>query len=235
MEMRKAFIALTVLAVLVGAAPALGQTVELVIDIDVTIFGDEGEVTKVAEVAVDPALVGTTCDGHATTTNNSSEWDGNDLIIASGGTTTVVHDFEAVANGITFTEGTVELGDTVTLSIRLGPGGVSSEGLRLVLTCQPAPPPTTTTTTTTSTTTTTTTTTTTQPPRPAPTTTTTTTPPLGATTTTESPPVGGVSAGGGSTAATGNLAVAWTMAGFLALLGALALAVRSKRRISSED
>ncbi len=241
--MRKALIALTVLAVLVGAAPALGYAVEFVIDIDVAIFGDAGEVIEVAEVAVEPALVGGTCDGQGSTANNASEWDGNDLIIATGGTSTVIHDFEAVAHATTVSEGTVVLGDTVTLSIRLGPRGVSSAGLRLVLSCQPVPPPTTTTTTTATTTTTTTTTTTiattttttTLPPRAVEPPATTTPPPTIATATTEPPPVGGVSAGGGAEAKTIDVSVAWTIASALALLGALGLAAGGRRRISSGD
>ena len=228
MLMRRAFYALTVVAVLVGAAPALAQADIVIIDIDRIVRGAEGEIIEVASIAVDPALVGATCGGSARTENNSSEHPNNDFIIESGESTAEILNYERLAGQTTSMTGTLVLGDTVTASIRLGPDRVASEGVAIKLSCliELAPPPTTTTTTTT----------TTQPPeRPAPTTTTTTTLSSGATTTTEPAPVGGVSAGGGSTAATGSLAVSWTMAGFLALLGALALAARGKRRISSED
>jgi hypothetical protein len=219
MLMRRAFYALTVVAMLVGAAPALAQADIVIIDIDRIVRGAEGEIIEVASIAVDPALVGATCSGSARIENNSSEHPDNDFIIKSGGSTAEILDYERLAGQITSMTGTLVLGHTVTASIRLGPDRVASEGVTIELSCliEQVPPPTTTTTTTT---------TTTQPPeRPAPTT----------TTTTEPAPVGGVSAGGGSTADTGVLAVAWTMAGFVTLLGALALAVRGNRRISSGD
>lgn len=226
MLMRRASYALIVVAVLVGAAPALAQADIVIIDIDRIVRGAEGEIIEVASIAVDPALVGATCSGSARTENNSSEHPGNDFIIKSGGSTAEILDYERLAGQTTSMTGTLVLSDTVTASIRLGPDRVASEGVSIELSCviEQVPPPTTTTTTTT-----------TQPTEtPAPTTTT-TSPSSGSTTTTEPAPIGGVSAGGGSTADTGDRTVAWTIAGFTALLGALALAVRSKRRTSSGD
>jgi len=226
------------------AAPAMAQTETIIIEIDGTTRGAEGSITTIAELAVDPAMVGTACTGTTQTTNNASEHPNNDFILSSGTSTAVFLDWEREAGAVVTTSMTLVLGDTITVELRLGPAEVSSGMVVITLSCvQPEPPPTTTTTTTTTTlpptpttttttttpptpATTTTTTTTTTPPTPATTTTTTTTtaPPGSTTTTTEPPPEGGVSAGGGSmAAASGGLGALLLGAGFLA--GTLALVV----------
>ncbi len=212
--MRRGLVAFAILGALFAAAPALAQTNDIEIRLRGNLFAPPGSINQVYFQLVDPALVGQTCSGFAATQNNASVWDNNDLIIASGGTSTEILDFEAESNGTTFTTGTITLGETLTVSIRLGPGGVSSEGLLIVLNCSQPPP-------------TTTTTTTTQPPV----TTTTTQPPV-TTTTTEPPPEGGVSAGGGSEAGGGNSGVIWLGAGGLALVAALGL-LAGGRQVSS--
>ena len=214
------------------AAPATAQTETIIIEIDGITRGAEGSITTIAEVAVDPAMVGATCAGASQTTNNASEHPNNDFILSSGTSTAVIADWEREAGVVVNTSMTLVLGETITVQLRLGTGEVSSGMVSIALTCAQPPPITTTTTTTTSTTTTTTTlppppstttTTTTLPPPPATTTTTTTLPPPPATTTTttttttpaptttttEPPPEGGVSAGGGSMAPASGEAAAW--------------------------
>ncbi len=218
------------------AAPATAQTETIIIEIDGITRGAEGSITTIAEVAVDPAMVGATCAGASQTTNNASEHPNNDFILSSGTSTAVIADWEREAGVVVNSSMTLVLGETITVQLRLGTGEVSSGMVSIALTCAQPPPPTTTTTTTTSTTTTTTTlpppptttTTTTLPPSPATTTTTTTTP-APTTTTTEPPPEGGVSAGGGSMApASSNRGAMLLGAGFLA--GALALVVLTQGR-----
>ncbi len=182
------------------AAPATAQTETIIIEIDGITRGAEGSITTIAEVAVDPAMVGATCAGASQTTNNASEHPNNDFILSSGTSTAVIADWEREAGVVVNSSMTLVLGETITVQLRLGTGEVSSGMVSIALTCAQPPPITTTTTTTTSTTTTTTppattTTTTTLLPPPATTTTTTTTP-APTTTTTEPPPEGGVSAGG---------------------------------------
>lgn len=248
--MRRALFALTVVAVLIGAAPVSAQPVVVIVEVNMTVYGNEGDVIQVAQAVVDPTLVGATCEGTARTENNASEHPGNDLIIESGTSTGVIPNFEAVAGQITSMTTTLILGETITASIRLGPDGVASEGILIQLSCAfvQEPPETTTTTTTApppETTTTTapppepTTTTTAPPPEP----TTTTQPPATTTTgvpedttTTEPPPEGGVEAGGGSTAGTPDDDAAWLVGvGALILLGALVTLAVARARISSED
>ena len=226
--MRKASIAFAMVGLLLLAVPVLAQSNTIVIEISGVNRGDEGDIRRVASVDVDPGMVGWLCTGTAQTENNASEHPDNDFILTSGSSSTEILDWEAVAGGITNTSGTLVLGESITVDLRLGPRGVSSGGVRIVLTCSPPPPPETTTTTVAQTTTTTVaqTTTTTTPPQ---TTTTTTTTPPGDTTTTEPPPVGGVSAGGGATAADGEeIAVLWLTAGALVLLSSAALLARQR-------
>lgn len=209
------------------AGPVLAQSSTIVIEVSGINRGDAGGVITVASVAVDPGLVGWVCSGTAQTENNASEHRDNDFILTSGASSTEILDWEAVAGEITNSSGTLVLGDSIRVDLRLGPAEVSSGGVRIVLTCSPPPPPETTTTTVPETTTTTTvpeTTTTAAPP------TTTTAPPVD-TTTTEPPPEGGVSAGGGATAADGwEVAVLWLAGGALALLSSVALLAGHKLR-----
>lgn len=214
--MRKASIALAISGVLLLAAPAWAQSETIVIEVAGINRGDEGDIIRVASVEVDPGMVGWLCTATAQTGNNASEHPDNDFILTSGGSSTEILDWEAVAGEITHSSGTLVLGESITVDLRFGPRGISSGGVRIVLTCSPPPPPETTTTTVPETTTTTVPeTTTTAPPQ---------------TTTTEPPPEGGVSAGGGATAVAGReLAVLSLAGGALALLGSAALVARQKQ------
>lgn len=199
-------------AVLAGAGTAMAfdcQEEEIHLQFAGNVYGDEGDVVEVARVAVDSHLVGATCTGTPTVTNNESMHPGSDLIISSAGTTVVVTDFESAAGKVSSTTSQLVLGETITASVRLGPHGVASlSGDTVVVATMCQPEPTTTTTT----------------PEP---TTSTTQPPV--TTTTETPR-GGVSAGGGSTAGGSALGAALLgIGGGLALLGALAVATRGLR------
>ena len=215
--MKKASFGLAIIGVLLLAGPVLAQSSTIVIEVSGINRGDAGGVITVASVAVDPGLVGWVCSGTAQTENNASEHRDNDFILTSGASSTEILDWEAVAGEITNSSGTLVLGDSIRVDLRLGPAEVSSGGVRIVLTCSPPPPPETTTTTVPETTTTV------APP------TTTTAPP--AETTTEPPPEGGVSAGGGATAADGwEVAVLWLAGGALALLSSVAFLAGHKLR-----
>ena len=222
--MRKATIGLALLAVLLIAIPAMAQTETDTIEIlvDGIVRGDEGEVIHVLTVTVPEGMVGRTCTGSAESQNNESQHVDNDFILSSGATTGEIPNWEAVPLATTAMSGTLVLGPTVNVDLRLGPSEVSSGGVLIILSCAPPAPPETTTTTTPPPPTTTPPPPTTAPP--PPTTTPTTTP----TDTTEPPPEGGVSAGGGSTAGrSGEAAMLWLGGGALALLGgATVLAMR---------
>lgn len=200
------------LAILSGAGTALGDDCreeEIRIQFAGSVYGGEGEVVQVTQVAVDADLIGATCTGTPTVQNNESMHPGNDFIISSGGTSVVVSDFESAAGKVTTATANLVLGETITVSIRLGPHGVASlagDTVVVATVCQP---------------TTTTTTTTTTPPAPTTSTTSTTQPSVTTTTVT---PIGGVSAGGGSTASGTGLSAALLGVGGLVLLSAFGMA-----------
>jgi hypothetical protein len=227
--------AFAVIGVLLLAVPALAQSNSIPIEISGINRGDEGEIIRVASVDVDPGMFGWLCTATAQTENNASEHDDNDFVLTSGSSSAEILNWEAVAGAIVSMSGTLVLGESITVDLRMGPDRVSSGGVRIVLTCSPPPPP--------ETTTTTSTTTTTAPPE---TTTTTTAPPEATTTTqaqppaevktTEPPPEGGVSAGGGSTAATGITAAEVLVgAGIAALATALGLVFLGRQVNSPRD
>jgi hypothetical protein len=238
--MRRIAFGLVVLGTVLVGLPALAQPApanQIEIVLEGNLFGTPGETYEVHRQSIDSELVGLMCTGTADTTNNESEHPHNDLIIASGDQTAVIYDFEAVSDMVTSTEEALVLGETLTLSIRLGEDGVSSERLVVILNCSQPPPPTTTTTTTAPPPVVTTTT------APPPVVTTTTAPPPVVTTTTrppqvsettEPPPRGGVSAGGGGMAATPNDAAVWLTGGVMLMAAALLLAAtgRGMRRKS---
>jgi hypothetical protein len=203
------------LGVLLLAVPVAAQSNTIVIEVDGIVRGDPGEIFQVAFVNVDPGMVGWLCTGTAQTENNASAHPNNDFILASGGASAEIPNWEAASGEIVSLSGTLVLGESITVDLRLGDDGVSSGGVTIILTCAPPAPPETTTTT--------------APPPPTtapppPTTTPTTTP----TDTTEPPPEGGVSAGGGATSGrSGEAAMLWVGGGALALLGgATVLAMR---------
>jgi hypothetical protein len=234
---RKASIAFVVVGVLLLAVPALAQSNSILIEITGINYSAEGKIIRVASVDVDPGMVGWLCTGTAQTENKDSEHDDNDFILTSGSSSAEILNWEAAAGAIISMSGTLVLGESITVDLRMGPDRVSSGGVGIVLTCSPPPPPETTTTTSTTTTTAPPETTTTTAPPETTTTTqapTTTQPP--AATTTEPPPEGGVSAGGGSTAGTGiTPAEVLVGAGITALATALGLVFLGRQVNSTRD
>ena len=136
--MRNRSIALAIFGVLLLAAPAVAQDATILILIDGIVRGDEGEIFEVAVQEVDSDLVGARCTaGTAQTEEGGSEHPNNDFIIASGGTSAEIEDFEAVSGATVAMSGAITLGDSITVSLRLGPNRVSSGGLVIALTCTP--------------------------------------------------------------------------------------------------
>ena len=232
--MRKASMAFAVVGVLLLAVPALAQSNSILIELTGINRGDEGEIFRVASVDVDPGMFGWLCTATAQTGNNASEHDDNDFILTSGSSSAEILNWEAVAGAIVSMSGTLVLGESIIVDLRMGPDRVSSGGVRIVLTCSPPPPPETTTTTSATTTTASPeTTTTTAPPE---TTSTTQAQPPAEVKTTEPPPQGGVSAGGGITAGTGISAAEVLLgAGMAALATALGLVFVGRQVNSPRD
>jgi hypothetical protein len=132
-----AAVTLTLIIGIVMTGGTAGAVDDIVVSIDSVAFGDEGDRIPISEQAVPAELVGATCTGDLTVTNNESAHNGNNLIITTGGVETPVPDVEAEENLTLEISGSIVLGDTLTVEMELGPGGVTSGGLTLTLDCTP--------------------------------------------------------------------------------------------------
>lgn len=139
--------ALLVLRIAVAGALALaavalpvGASTDISIDFDEVRFGRPGSVLEVAEVDVDPDLVGETCTLEVHAENQVSVHLGNDLIVSTGSAQAVIIGVEDTANGGTDQTYDMALGDKITIDLRFGQDGMSSLGFGLTFDCgQPSP------------------------------------------------------------------------------------------------
>lgn len=140
---------LTVLAgLVVVAAPALqaqeapgpGSTIDIELDFESGVHGDEGTELLLVTEPVPADLVGATCDAVADGSNNESVHPNSDLIIRSANEV-VIPDVEAIPNSVTpAPEGSrLILGETVPVAVRFGADGVFSGGFVVRLTCSTTP------------------------------------------------------------------------------------------------
>jgi len=132
------------IAVLMAAAPAAAQPGVFTIPIDTVVRQPQGSITLLATFDVPPDQQGLTCSADSVATNQQSVHPNNDLLVQTGGSTEVIPDVEAQPDGTSEIVAPVVLGETLTVSLRMGPDGVFSGGLVVTVDCQP--PPTTTTT-----------------------------------------------------------------------------------------
>ncbi len=161
---------LAVMAAWFVIAVPVAQAAAIEISLDTVVTADEGSVTVLASADTPAEIIGLACVGVARAENQPSVHPDNDLIVTSGGDSIILEDVERAPGAVTTAEGLLTLGQTVTVSLRMGPDELFSGGM--VFTVEDCAPPTTTTTTTT------------EPPGGS-TTTTTTEPPGGTTTTTQ--------------------------------------------------
>jgi hypothetical protein len=124
------------------ASPA-GAIDDIVVPIETVVRGAEGDVVQVSSVPVPEELVGDTCSARLVDANNSSTHPNNDLIFTSGSWTATVEDVESEADSSTEIEGSITLGETIVVEVRLGADGVFSGGLTLNLDCEDVIPATT--------------------------------------------------------------------------------------------
>lgn len=205
---------------IVGAATLVGggaivsaQVVDNIISIpvDSILRAPQGSVTLVASAQVPGEFQGVACIAEVEVDNQQSEHDGNDLIVASGGTSGMLENFETEAFGVRTVEIPLTLGSTVDVSLRMGPDEISSGGVFITVDCTQTEPPTT------------------EPPTTAPPTT--TPPEVGTPTTVPGapttsvvaalPPTGGqTGTAPGSLPATGPSGTTWAALAATALLGA---------------
>jgi hypothetical protein len=141
---------------LIAGAPATALE-PLVVPIDTVVRGEAGSTTVLESAAVPPDLQGALCTVTAEAYNQSSPHPDNDIIVSTDGGQVVLYDVEGEPGKVTTASADLVLGDTITLTLVMGPHKVFSGGVTVTFDCQP---PTTTTTEPTTTTTEATTTTT---------------------------------------------------------------------------
>ena len=145
-QARSAGILVLLAAMLVsGSFPAMAID-DIVIPIDTVVRSDEGVLTQLASVAVDPELVGASCVVSAEADNNESVHPNNDIIVSSGSDQVELLDVEGADSLVTIASGTLTLGETVLLTLRMGSDRVFSGGITVTIDCETVPEPTTTTT-----------------------------------------------------------------------------------------
>jgi hypothetical protein len=133
-------VVLVLATMLAFASPAGAQADNFTISLEGVITGQtEGDIVEVANQAVAPALVGATCAVTGATANNGSVHPGNNLIIATGGTTATVPGVEEVPGQVVSGSGSVVLGSNVVVSLEFGPNGNTSGGVTLTFDCASAP------------------------------------------------------------------------------------------------
>lgn len=140
--MRRIQVALVVVvaATLAFVSPASAQDDTFTIAVEGIITGQaEGAIVEVANQAVAPALVGSTCTVTGASQNNGSVHPGNNLIIATGGSSTNVPGVEEVPGQVVAGTGSVTLGTDVVVSVEFGSSGATSGGVTLTFDCAQAP------------------------------------------------------------------------------------------------
>jgi hypothetical protein len=133
-------VAAALMGVLAGSA---GAVHEVVIEYTV-IRGAPGEVVEIANEEVEPWLQGESCAIEVETDNNQSVHPGTDILIVSGADSVTVSDVESESGLVTVAAGELVFGETVVASIRLGPDGIASGGVRTDFLCDQLLPTTTT-------------------------------------------------------------------------------------------
>jgi LPXTG-motif cell wall-anchored protein len=123
------------------ATPAAAQSPAGIVLSEV-IRAAPGSTHVAATVAVDPAHVNGSCDVSVIGENNESVHPNTDIFVVSANEV-AAQDVERMAgNVLTPADGTLLLGETITVRVRLGPDGVFSGGLLTVsFDCTPPPPP----------------------------------------------------------------------------------------------
>lgn len=139
------FVAITIPALPAAAAGGGGETVEgpsIAIPYQ-AVFGPEGSRHLLGSVEVPVEQQGLRCAGVVTDENNESENPGNDLIVVSDGSSVPILDVEGegTENGVHTTVGTLVLGSTVEVWVKLGPNERYSGGSMVATECELPPKP----------------------------------------------------------------------------------------------
>jgi len=117
-------------------SPASAGHGDISLPLNTFVQAGEGEVVQLVSVAVDSEMVGDTCGYEFHATNQESVHLGNDLILSTGGADTVVPGVEDAPGQVLDVTGSFQLGETLTVSLRMGPDEVFSAGLSVEVLCE---------------------------------------------------------------------------------------------------
>ena len=134
--------AMTIMVLLisvVGVAP-VGAVETLTLDQDRVVYGEEGSTFELAEAAIVADRIGSLCTMRVHAENQFSVHPGNDLLITTGGTQTVIEDIEAEPDADRDLSAGVVLGPVLVVELRFGPHQVSSMGFDLSVDCATTAP-----------------------------------------------------------------------------------------------
>lgn len=129
---------LVVLAVASLGMTAVGaeaDDISLEVPLPTVIRAPAGTEHLLAATAVPSDLRGKLCAVTVHGSNQESVHPGNDLVIASGGDSLVLADVEGVAFGQLEEEGSLRLGEGLTVTLVMGPDGVFSAGMTVRVSC----------------------------------------------------------------------------------------------------
>jgi LPXTG-motif cell wall-anchored protein len=124
-----------VAAGLFASAGMVSAEPEIVVPIEGIQAGPAGSIVVVGTAAVEPQFRNVPCIATAIVRNQASEHPNNDLIISSGNDTIVIPDVESRAFETEEFMLPIVLGESVTVSLRLGSDGYFSGGLDVQFDC----------------------------------------------------------------------------------------------------
>ncbi|MEX1038231.1 MAG: hypothetical protein WDZ96_05200 [Acidimicrobiia bacterium] len=119
--------------------PTAWASIDISIPIDTVVRAQPGSETLLATVDSSD-FAGQECSVSATSNNQESTHPNNDLIVASDGSSVVLEDVEAVPGATVHAEGTLIMGDTVTVTLLMGPDRRFSAGITVNIDCEPLLP-----------------------------------------------------------------------------------------------
>lgn len=143
----------SIIGLVLMQSPASAGHGDISVPLNTFVQAGVGEIVQLVSMPVDSELVGATCSWEFHATNQESVHPGNDLILSTGGTDTVVPGVENAPGQVLDVAGSFQLGEMVTVSLRMGADEVFSAGLSVEVLCEDHDVPTTATTTPASTTT----------------------------------------------------------------------------------
>lgn len=122
---------------LLGSPGADAEDLTIDIPLPTVVRGEPGSEHLLATEEIPTDLIGMGCEVSSTAENQSSVHPGNDLVVASGHDQLMLADVEREPGAVTSTDGSLMLGEQVTVTLEMGPDGTFSAGMKIQMQCEP--------------------------------------------------------------------------------------------------